>query len=178
MFSFLEGYSSGDVERFNIQSGFHRAKYGKPAHGTTVRGVHCDNLNQYVVTGGTDGYVKFWQFKENLNKPLTLISMEDGIIMFRAHSESSMLCIALENFSLHILDCDTRVVVRKFSGHTAQITDASFNPDSRWLISAAMDCTIKVWDIPSSYMIDHFRVLFLFNNPNIIRKINFNFFTG
>lgn len=33
-----------------------------------------------------------------------------------------------------------------------------FSPDSRWLITSSMDCTIKSWDIPSSYMIDHFRM--------------------
>jgi U3 small nucleolar RNA-associated protein 21 len=57
------GYSSGDVERFNIQSGLHRASYGKPAHSEDVRGVFSDNLNQVVITGSMDGTIKFWNFK-------------------------------------------------------------------------------------------------------------------
>lgn len=84
--------------------------------------------------------------------------MEDGLTMFRAHRESGMLCIPLENFTLNVLDCDTKVVVRKFVGHRAPITDCCFSPDSRWLISASLDATIKVWDIPSSYLIDHFKL--------------------
>lgn len=142
-----------------MQSGIHRAKYGKPAHSSAVRGIGCDNLNQFVVTGGADGLVKFWNFKDNtLATPIEKLTVGDGVTMFRGHGESSVLCVALENFSVCLLDCDTRVVVRKFVGHTAQITDACFSPDSRWLITASMDCTIKVWDIPSSYLIDHFRV--------------------
>lgn len=53
---------------------------------------------------------------------------------------------------------DTRVVIRRFVGHSAKLNDMTFSPDSRWLITASMDSTIKVWDIPSSYMIDHFKV--------------------
>lgn len=155
------GYSSGDVERFNMQSGIHRARYGRPAHEAAVRGIGCDSLNQIVVTGGSDGWIKFWNFKEPLKAPavpVDKLKIDDGITMFRNHRESSVLSIALENFAVVLLDLDTRSVVRKFMGHTAQITDICFSPDSRWLITASMDCTIKVWDIPSSYLIDHFRV--------------------
>lgn len=53
------------MERFNIQSGIHRASYGKPAHKTPVRGVACDNLNQVVVTGCSEGFLKFWHFKDH-----------------------------------------------------------------------------------------------------------------
>lgn len=57
------GYSSGHVERFNIQSGLHRASYGSPAHKEDVRGVFSDNLNQIVVTGSMDNFIRFWNFK-------------------------------------------------------------------------------------------------------------------
>jgi U3 small nucleolar RNA-associated protein 21 len=58
------GYSSGHVDKFNIQSGIHRGSYGHPsAHTGSVRGVATDNLNQVAVTGGSDAVVRFWQFK-------------------------------------------------------------------------------------------------------------------
>lgn len=156
--SLSPGYSTGDVDRFNIQSGIHRATYGSPAHKTAVRGVSSDNLNQFVVSGGADGFLKFWNFKGKVDEPIAEMDLKDGIILFVTHRESAMLCVALEDFTVNIVDCDTRNVVRKFKGHTAAITDACFSPDSRWLITASMDCTIKVWDIPSSYLVDHFKV--------------------
>lgn len=155
------GYSSGDVERFNIQSGIHRARYGGDAgaHSHPVRGVHCDELNQTVVSGDSEGNLKFWHFGvPKIKHPYARLSVSEGICMFRAHRESAMLCVVLEDFSLNILDCETKAIVRKFTGHTGQITDVCFSPDSRWLVSASMDCTIKVWHIPSAYMVDHFRV--------------------
>lgn len=155
---YFSGYSTGDVDRFNIQSGIHRATYGSPAHKTAVRGVSSDNLNQFVVSGGADGFLKFWNFKGKVNEPIAEMNLNEGIILFVSHRESAMLCVALEDYTVNIVDCDTRNVVRKFKGHTATITDACFSPDSRWLITSSMDCTIKVWDIPSSYLVDHFKV--------------------
>lgn len=161
MFPIEIGYSSGDVERFNIQSGLHRARYGvkTPAHKHPVRGVHCDGLNQTVVSGDSEGNVKFWHFNApDIKHPYARLVLSEGVCLMRAHRESSMLCIVLEDFSVNILDCDTKTIVRKFTGHTGRITDVCFSPDSRWLVSASMDCTIKVWHIPSAYMIDHFSV--------------------
>lgn len=154
------GYTAGDVERFNIQSGIHRQTYGgkKLAHKSAVRGVQSDCLNQMVISGDSDGIVKFWNFTGNTKLPHTTINLPNGITMFRAHPENALLCIVLDNFTVNVLDYETKTIVRKFAGHTARITDAAFSADSRWLITASMDCTIKVYDIPSAYMIDHFQM--------------------
>lgn len=150
------GYSSGDVERFNIQSGIHRATYGSPAHKADVRGLWADNLNQLVITGATDALVKFWNFKDNTQKEIATMKMPESVLMFRGHEESSMLCVALEDFVVYVIDYDTKNIVRKFVGHSGPITDACFSPDSRWLITSSLDKTIRTWDIPSSYLIDQF----------------------
>lgn len=157
-FSFT-GYSSGDVERFNIQSGIHRQRYGgkKAAHKASVRGVHSDSLNQTVLSGDIEGIVKIWNFAGVAKHPIAKLTLPSGVALFRAHPESGMLAIALDDFGVCVLDCETRALIRKFGGHTARITDITFSPDSRWLITASMDGSVKVWDIPSSYMVDHFR---------------------
>ncbi|XP_053659157.1 WD repeat-containing protein 36 [Anopheles marshallii] len=157
------GYSSGHVERFNIQSGIHRASYGSPsAHKHYIRGLSSDNLNQIIVSGAADGQLKFWKFKQPnstvIKTPIDTIDLEDSITLIRTHRESAMVCIALDDFSVILVDLDTRVIVRRFEGHRGTVIDACFSPDSRWLITTAQDCVVKVWDIPSSYLIDHFRV--------------------
>lgn len=84
------------------------------------------------------------------------LTLEEPVKFFRSHHESSMLAVALEDYSLYIIDIETRKLVRKFIGHTGEITDACFSPDSRWLVSSSMDCTIKTWDIPSGQLVDQF----------------------
>lgn len=70
------GYNSGHVERFNIQSGIHRASYGtnKGAHQGPVKGVMVDPLNQTVITAGRDAFIKFWRFKPKAGKRNNYIS--------------------------------------------------------------------------------------------------------
>nr|XP_022919949.1 WD repeat-containing protein 36 [Onthophagus taurus] len=156
----LIGYSSGHVDRFNIQSGLWRDSYGKPqAHEGPVRGISVDNLNQIVTSGGgSDSLIKFWTFKCQNKQALRTLKLSSPISFFRTHDESSMLAVVTEDFNIVIIDLDTKVIIRKFFGHKAQITDAAFNPNSRWLVTASMDCVIKTWDIPSSQLIDHFKI--------------------
>lgn len=70
-----------------------------------------------------------------------------------------MLAVCLDDYTVNVIDIDTCIIVRKLHGHSGQLTDADFSPDSRWLITASMDCTIRVWDIPSSQLIDGFQVI-------------------
>ncbi|KAJ8984723.1 hypothetical protein NQ317_004987 [Molorchus minor] len=151
------GYSTGHVHRFNMQSGLWRDAYGKPkAHERPTRGVATDSLNQITITGDSEGNIKFWRFKNKGTDCWSSLTLDEPISFFRSHHESSMLAVALEDFTVNIVDIDTRRVVRKFVGHTAQLTDASFSPDSRWLVTSAMDCSIRTWDIPSGLLIDQF----------------------
>lgn len=86
--------------------------------------------------------------------------MDDGVSFFNSHSESSFLAVALDNYDICLIDIDTRTTVRQFNGHRAPLTDLTFSPDSKWLISSAMDFTIRTWDIPSSSLIDILKVSF------------------
>lgn len=40
--------------------------------------------------------------------------------------------------------------VRRFEGHSDRITDVQVSEDCRWLLSASMDGTLRVWDIPAA----------------------------
>ncbi|CAG9815275.1 unnamed protein product [Phaedon cochleariae] len=154
----LVGYNTGHVDRFNMQSGAWRDSYGNSkVYDSPIRGVGTDSLNQIVITGGDDHKIKFWRFKNKGTDPLTIITLEEPICFFRQHQESSMLAAALADFTIAIIDYDTRRVVRKFAGHTAQLTDAALSPDSRWLITSSMDCSIRTWDIPTGGLVDQFK---------------------
>uniref|UniRef100_A0A7M4FUQ9 WD repeat domain 36 n=1 Tax=Crocodylus porosus TaxID=8502 RepID=A0A7M4FUQ9_CROPO len=149
------GLSTGHVDVYNMQSGIHRGRYGKEkAHEGAIRGVAVDGLNQLAITAGSDGLIKFWKFKTTeLVHSTNLASSLSGILL---HRDSGILGIASDDFSISVLDVETRKIVRKFSGHLGKINDMAFSPDGRWLISASMDCTIKTWDLPSGCLIDSF----------------------
>ncbi|XP_037229737.1 WD repeat-containing protein 36 [Falco rusticolus] len=150
------GLSTGQVDVYNMQSGIHRGRCGKgKAHDGAIRGVAVDGLNQLIITAGSEGLIKFWKFKtKNLVYSIDL-SSPSGILL---HRDSGILGIACDDFSISVLDIETRKIVRTFSGHHGRINDMTFSPDGRWLITSSMDCTIKTWDLPSGCLVDCFLV--------------------
>ncbi|XP_069481588.1 WD repeat-containing protein 36 [Ambystoma mexicanum] len=151
----LIGLSTGEVDIYNIQSAIHRGHFGKEkAHEGAVRGIAVDGLNQLTVTTGSDGQLKCWKFKTKDLVHVTNLSSPPTRILL--HRDSGMLGIALDDFCICVFDMETRKIVRRFSGHQGNINDMAFSPDGRWLITASMDCCIKVWDLPSGCLIDCF----------------------
>ncbi|XP_051536737.1 WD repeat-containing protein 36-like [Myxocyprinus asiaticus] len=149
--------SSGHIDMYNMQSGLHRGHYGEDkAHAGPVRGVSVDALNQLTVSVGADHLLKIWKFKSK--ELLHTHSLTAAPASSLLHRDSGMLAISLDNFTVHILDMETRRIVRRFSGHRGQVNDMTFSPDGRWLITASMDCTIRTWDLPSGSLVDCFLV--------------------
>lgn len=147
-----------------MQSGLFRGSYGSDtAHDSSVRGVASDFLNQTTITCSELGQIKFWPFKEkkklnsNVIECRHEIQIEENISSILLHRESGMLSIATDDFSILIIDCDVKKIVRRFAGHSNKISDMTFSSDSRWLLTASMDCLVKVWDIPSGKLIDCFK---------------------
>nr|XP_028604268.1 WD repeat-containing protein 36 [Podarcis muralis] len=149
------GLSTGHVDVYNMQSGIHRGRYGKEkAHEGSIRGVAVDGLNQLTTTAGSEGLIKFWNFKST--KLVHSINLPSSPSKMLLHRDSCILGIVTDDFTISVLDIETRKIVRKFSGHQGQINDLAFSSDGRWLITAAMDCTIRTWDLPSGCLVDCF----------------------
>ncbi|KAG7219004.1 hypothetical protein INR49_005904 [Caranx melampygus] len=154
----LIGSSCGRVDVYNLQSGLHRGCYGEgeKAHSGVVRGVATDTLNQLTLTTGSDWLLKFWRFKTKKQEEQLKLNAAPATMML--HRESGMLALALDDFTLLVVDIETRRVVRKFAGHRGNINDMTFSPDGRWLVTVAMDCTVRTWDLPSGCLVDCFLV--------------------
>ncbi|CAN9504623.1 unnamed protein product [Ophioblennius macclurei] len=152
------GLSCGRVDVYNLQSGLHRGYYGddEKAHNGAVRGVATDALNQLTLSAGSDWLLKFWRFKtKKLEEELKLNAAPASM---KLHRDSGMLALALDDFTVVVVDIETRRVVRKFAGHHGNINDMTFSPDSRWLVTVGMDCTIRTWDLPTGSLVDCFLV--------------------
>eukprot|EP00037_Helgoeca_nana_P000952 m.24549 g.24549 ORF g.24549 m.24549 type:complete len:919 (+) comp11276_c0_seq1:225-2981(+) len=152
----IVGYSTGHVEKFNVQSGLHRGSFGKRAHTAAVRAVACDALNRIVTTVGQDGFVKTWDFGSGKLRWKT--SVDSPVIAAELHRESALLAVACQDYSVLVVDIEGQRVVRTFAGHSNRITDIAWSPDGRWLLSAGMDNTIRVWDVPTGCAISRVRV--------------------
>ncbi|KAL4237143.1 WD repeat-containing protein 36 [Mactra antiquata] len=153
----LIGYSSGHIHMYNLQSGIYRGSFGDPkGHDSCVQGLCVDGLNQMTVSAGRNGDVKFWKFKTK--ELIDTCELKTTVYRLLLHRESSMLAVGMDDFTIIIIDLDTRRIVRKFIGHDNRLTDMTFSTDARWLITAGMDCSLRVWDLPTGRMVDCFLV--------------------
>jgi U3 small nucleolar RNA-associated protein 21 len=80
------------------------------------------------------------------------------ILGLRYHPNSDLIALSCDDGSVRVLDIETKKLVRELwasQSHAAlQILDYTFSNDGRWIISAASDSTIRVWDLPTGHLID------------------------
>lgn len=151
----IVGYSSGDVDRFNLQSGLHRKQYGDPAHKQAVTGVYVDSVNQILVTASSDGYIRLWRFREAT--VLASLNLTCSVVKMVGHKENNVVAVALDNHLIHLIDVIARKTIRTFSCYSA-IIDMVFTHDFKWLIVATNDKCIRVFDLLKSCLIDIFEL--------------------
>lgn len=150
----LVGSSLGGVAVYNMQSGLLRKKF--VGHTQSVTGIAIDSLNRMLITTSLDGQVRFYNFKTG--KLEHRIKLGSSATEMNLHLGSDLLAISLDNLSIVVIDIQTKKTVRELWGHSNRITSFDFSPDGRWIISAALDSTIRTWDLPTGGCIDIVRV--------------------
>jgi U3 small nucleolar RNA-associated protein 21 len=80
------------------------------------------------------------------------------ILGLRYHRNSDLIALACDDGSIRVLDIETRKLIRELwasRSHAELLTlDYTFSNDGRWIISAASDSTVRVWDLPTGHLID------------------------
>ncbi|KAH9497867.1 WD repeat-containing protein 36, variant 3 [Dermatophagoides farinae] len=153
------GYNTGHIDRFNIQSGLHRGSYridgNDTAHQGPVRSVLSDALNQMIISGGADRYCRLWHFAaRNKNQLIGSFKLSDSVARMCLHKDNQFVAIALDDFSVIVMDLDTKKKVRHFRMHRNRITDMTFDNDCRRLFISAMDSFVYIWDMISGQLVD------------------------
>lgn len=152
------GTAGGMIERFNLQSGLHRGLYEDPgigdslAHKGAVNGLASDSTNTLLTSGGYDGVLKVWDFK-NLALKSTL-PVESPVEKIAAHRGNGLIAVAAYDKVLRVFDVVAERLVRKFHGHSDRITDICFSEDGKLLLSSSMDFTVRVWDVIAAKQVD------------------------
>ncbi|TWU76621.1 hypothetical protein ED733_008194 [Metarhizium rileyi] len=131
---------------------------GTGKHTKAVMGLVVDAMNKMVISCSSDGKVKFWDFLTGaLLDQLDWAPMTYPIAC-RYHAANNLLAFACHDMSIRIVDMETKRTIREFWGPGDSINDICFSSDGRWIIAASSDKTIRVWDLPTSHLIDAIRL--------------------
>ena len=145
------GSSNGEIAVYNMQSGIIRKKY-RFHKNTAVTGIALDGMNRKMVSCGLDGLVGFYDF--NKSTLLGKLQLDAPITSMVYHRSSDLFAVALDDFSIVVIDAVTQRVVRQLWGHNNRISAFDFSPDGRWIVSASLDSTLRTWDLPTGGCID------------------------
>ncbi|KJZ79244.1 hypothetical protein HIM_01395 [Hirsutella minnesotensis 3608] len=131
---------------------------GTGKHTKAVTGIVVDSLNKYIVSCGLDGKIKFWDFLTG-----TLLHQIDwspmtAPVACRYYAANNLLAVACDDLSIRVVDMETKKTIREFWGPSDKINDLCFSSDGRWIIAASQDLLIRVWDLPTSHLIDAIRL--------------------
>ncbi|KAL2257514.1 hypothetical protein VTK26DRAFT_83 [Humicola hyalothermophila] len=132
---------------------------GTGRHTQAVTGIVVDSLNRVVISCSLDGKIKFWDFVTG-----TLVDEIDWSPMTkitgcRFHPGNDLIAFACDDHSIRVVDIETKQTIREFWGCRGNINDFCFSNDGRWIVAASdQDATIRVWDLPTSHLIDAFRL--------------------
>lgn len=138
---------------------------GQGKHGSAVVGLAIDSLNQTLISAGTDGRVKFWDFSTGMLKQQMDWSDETSITTLRFHRESGLVALTCSGGCVRIIDITTQKLVRELWPSrpmvsalvTTPIQDLCFSNDGHW-IAACLGSLVLLWDLPTGHLIDAFRL--------------------
>ena len=158
----LIGYTTGHIDKFNIQSGLHRGTFAtedsiqNTADYDAKHEISCllvDELNT-TLASSNNNQVKFWSFKTT--KLIDFIEFKHLIGKMTISRQSGLIAIAHSSGELSVVDVETRRIIREFKKLKSKINDFVFTNDCKWLIVAFEDKSIRVFDLVSAVKIDHF----------------------
>ncbi len=120
--------------------------------------LRYDSYSSFVEHFANNCFAQFWDFATGLLLheidwyPMT------KILALRYHPNSDLLALSCDDSSIRVVDITTRKLIRELwasrSHAEVQTLDFTFSNDGRWIISAASDSTVRVWDLPTGHLID------------------------
>jgi RNA polymerase sigma factor (sigma-70 family) len=117
--------------------------------------IAFDRDGKSLLSRGAENHVRLWDVDGW--REATPVDGPDWGVASLAHSPDGKQVAAVSLRSVWIWEAATGKVVRKLDGHQETVTGAAFTADGKYVVSAARDGTVRVWDRASAKEHHQFR---------------------
>ena len=115
-------------------------------HTGWVRTVDVDPSNQWMVTGGNDRLLKFWDLASSELK-LTLTGHISAIRCARVSKRHPYVFSGGEDSQVKCWDLEQNRVVRHYHGHLSGVYTLALHPSMDIFCTGGRDAAVRVWDM-------------------------------
>ncbi len=148
---------TGDLTAENVRA-LHRALPGmrivriiNNAHDYKIYTVVYGPGNDWVASGGTDGYVRVWNLETSQKIAEIQLYKTDpandlGVTGSAVSPDGKRLLASGEDGKVHVFDTSTWKEVTNFQAHDNVVWGLNYSPDGAFFVTGGGDYTAKVWD--------------------------------
>ena len=150
----LTGGDTGTISFWSMKSGDKLKTFTN--HSSSVVSVAFVQGSDYffIVSAAQDGQICVRDFH---TAKVLLRTQPNGEKLLCTSISSNIIAKGLENYTCHILSLPDGKLVSVLSGHKQPVTSVKILPNKNQCLTASLDCTIRLFDIPSSECITVFR---------------------
>jgi cytochrome c len=114
-------------------------------HGHKVMSLAADPAGRWIASGGWDRTVRLWD--PVTGKPLRRIDVPVPVNALAVADGGKRIVVGGHDPFIRIYDTETGLAKGKLEGHRMGITDLDISADGTRLLSAAIDKTVRLWDL-------------------------------
>ncbi|KIG14629.1 High-affnity carbon uptake protein Hat/HatR [Enhygromyxa salina] len=123
-----------------------------PTHALVLRGhtkklhaVAFDPAGTQVVTASADGTARIWD--AHTGAPLATLRGHSQALWGAMFIDSTHVVSHADDNTLRLWTLGRDASTIELSGHTQPVTGLALSPDARWMVSASVDGSARIWDI-------------------------------
>lgn len=124
------------------------------AHEGGCASILFENNSGQLITGGQDRSIKIWDTNTGSLSRTLYGCLGSVLDLTMTHDNKSVIAASSSN-NLYVWDVNSGRVRHTLTGHTEKVCAVDVSKiSSRYVVSAAYDRTIKVWDLQKGYCIN------------------------
>ncbi len=138
----------GDVVVFDLGSRKVKAKFENPRGG--IRSLAVGGNGAFVLTGATDGAVRWWSVAKNDLDHTLDIDDKATVSALAISSDSRSAAMGLSDGRICVWDLTKQRELERWKAHKGIVTAIAFSPDGKRIVSGGDDNIGNVWQASGS----------------------------